>query len=98
MENNGTYDMGGNLWEWIESSADGTLDNMTEERVIRGGAYSSALIGLSSSSRYKQDPAYSDTYNRYGFRVAAIPEPSAFSFMAVFGVGIVFIRRFFPVG
>ena len=97
-ENNGTYDMGGNLWEWNESAADGILDDMMENRAVRGGSYSSSVVGLSSSFRHEKAPAHSDIYDRYGFRVAAIPEPSVAGLMAIFGGGIVFVRRFFSLG
>jgi formylglycine-generating enzyme required for sulfatase activity len=97
VENNGTYDMGGNHWEWNESAYDSTLDNMTESRAIRGAAYSSLEVGLRSSYRLGRDPTSEDSpYNRFGFRVAAIPEPGVVGLMSLFGGGVVFIRRFFP--
>ena len=96
VENNGTYDMGGNQWEWIESAGDGSLDDMDEDRVIRGGAYSSRLIGLASYFRYERDPTGDDDpYYRYGMRIAAIPEPASIVMIGLVSGCAVFVRRWF---
>ena len=50
-ENNGTYDMGGNVLEWNESAFDGTLDELDESRVLRGGDWDGDPFGLQSSDR-----------------------------------------------
>ena len=98
VENNGTFDMNGNVREWIESAADGTLDIMGETRVDRGGAY--AAVAGSLSSEFRQagasigDPSGQSSLR--GFRVAAIPEPSTLAFIGVFGGGLWFVRRYFP--
>ena len=55
-ENNGTYDMGGNVFEWGESAFDGTLDDPNESRVLRGGAWGRASGALQSSVRISTDP------------------------------------------
>ena len=56
-EQNGTYDMAGNAFEWIESAADGTLDDMAENRVMRGGSYAYDDRYTPSSSRISRDPS-----------------------------------------
>jgi formylglycine-generating enzyme required for sulfatase activity len=64
----GTFDQGGNVWEWNEAIANGS------ERVYRGGAWSSLPDGLSASAWGGYDPA--SEYNYIGFRVASlVPEP-----------------------
>ena len=92
-ENNGTFDMNGNVWEWNESAFDGTLDNMAENRVIRGGSINDNEIVLRSSFRGAGNP--SSEHNSVGFRVVAIPEPSSIAMVGVAcGLGL-FIRRKF---
>lgn len=91
-ENNGTFDMNGNVWEWNESAYDGTLDNMAENRVIRGGAFLNSEIYLRSSRRNSLNPTGEN--NDIGFRVAAIPEPSSIGLMALAGgFGLAFRKR-----
>ena len=89
-EQNGTYDMMGNLLEWTESPFDGELSNMTESRSMRGGHSGSSAAGVSSSGR-QQGSTYEN--NIVGFRVAAIPEPSSGLLVMVGAGGIVFYRR-----
>lgn len=93
-EQNGTYDMMGNVWELSESAYDGTLGNMVEDRTRRGGSYGTLKSTLLSSYR---DYTFPSTENySFGFRVAAIPEPSSIA-MASFAVCLgCFIRRKFP--
>jgi len=69
-ENNGTFDMNGNVWEWIESTWDGTLDSMDENRVYRGGALNNDETKLRSSTRANANPATG--LHPVGFRVASI--------------------------
>ncbi len=90
-ENNGTFDMNGNAREWNESAWDGTLDSMSENRVIRGGAFNSSVSGLWSPDRMGFDPAMEDT--SFGFRVVAIPEPSSLAMVGMVGGLGLFIRR-----
>ena len=62
----GTFDQGGNVWEWNEAAISG-------DRGMRGGTYLSSESFLAASQRFDLDPtAESDVL---GFRVAMVPEP-----------------------
>ncbi|MDR1280340.1 MAG: SUMF1/EgtB/PvdO family nonheme iron enzyme [Opitutaceae bacterium] len=71
----GTYDQGGNLWEWNDAISSGT------SRVMRGGSFASPDGSLSAASgRNSNGPAYE--HANIGFRVAsltAVPEPSTWA-------------------
>jgi formylglycine-generating enzyme required for sulfatase activity len=92
-ENNGTYDMNGNVWEWIESAGDGDLNVMGERRVYRGAAADHGEIDLRSTVRFRREPTVESL--DFGFRVAAIPEPSSLGLMVlVGGFGWIARRKF----
>jgi sulfatase modifying factor 1 len=80
-EQNGTYDMMGNISEWMEDSSG----------VVRGGDYSDPASYLSASTR---SPGYSPTQEAVwiGFRVVAIPEPATALLLAI-GGGIAWLAR-----
>jgi formylglycine-generating enzyme required for sulfatase activity len=88
MEQNGTYDMLGNLSEWNESAWDGTLNTMSENRVVRGGSYSSSSV---AASRSLSSPASES--DLIGFRVVAIPEPATAFSLLLGGLIITGYRR-----
>lgn len=77
----GTMGQGGNIQEWQESAADGTNDNVGDQRMVRGGYwYGGASDALYSSTRSSFGPT-NDIVN-LGFRVASVavvPEPSSFA-------------------
>lgn len=86
VENNGTYDMGGNVAEWTESAYDGTLDSLSENRTMRSGAWNVNVNGVKSSNRSSTNPVTTD--NKNGFRIAsitsiAVPEPSSAGLLAI---------------
>ncbi len=62
----GTFDQGGNVWEWNEAIIDST-------RGLRGGRFSHKPKYLEATSRNRLDPI--DDKDFVGLRVAAIPEP-----------------------
>jgi formylglycine-generating enzyme len=76
----GTFDMGGNVWEWNEAVISGSF------RGLRGGAFYT-LDGVSflrADVRGNLNPANAD--NDFGFRVSQIPGPSAVALVAIGGV------------
>jgi len=91
-EQNGTYDMMGNIAEWTETARDGTLKGY---RVVRGGT--------THGDEYVLRASYFHTSNPYnggpspGFRVAVIPEPSSMAMVGVVSGFGLFIRRKFMV-
>ena len=60
----GTFDMGGNVWEWNETE-------IGSYRGVRGGSYSVNVINLGSSNRGNVIP--DDEVSSIGFRVASVP-------------------------
>ncbi|MBX7071770.1 MAG: formylglycine-generating enzyme family protein [Pirellulales bacterium] len=78
----GTYDQGGNVWEWNEALISGSY------RGLRGGSWSSYAFYLQSSIRNYENPT---TEGRsFGFRVATVPEPAALIYAAS-GMAIIFV-------
>ena len=79
-ELNGTYDMMGNVWEWMESPYDSGDYSAGSARGTRGGDWYGNAGNLPSSHRTYNDPTseFSAFYG-LGFRVAsaAVPEPSS---------------------
>ena len=98
IENNGTYDMGGNVCEWNESAVDGVLNDLGENRVARGGHWINTVdtnYYPGASSLYRASYGPSGQGVQIGFRVAAIPEPSSLALMALVGGSGWMIRRKF---
>jgi formylglycine-generating enzyme required for sulfatase activity len=76
----GTFDQGGNLFEWTEAK-------LGQTRVLRGGAFNSTNYDLLSTTR-----AYTDfplgTQISLGFRVVAVPEPAS---IGIVGLGVMWV-------
>jgi formylglycine-generating enzyme required for sulfatase activity len=70
-EQNGTYDMMGNVFEWTESAYDGNLDDFSEVIVCRGGSYYYDSTRFISSYRSYGGRAWAES-SQIGLRVAAI--------------------------
>ena len=89
----GTMGQGGNVWEWNESAIDGTNNNASESRELRGGSWAVAngSDDFVASERGGIDP-WDDSFFS-GFRVAAlIPEPST-GLLVVLGLGGLLLKR-----
>jgi formylglycine-generating enzyme required for sulfatase activity len=93
----GVMGLGGNVFEWEESSLDRANGNGNSRRGRRGGSWSGPTSWLSSSDRYDASP---DTGNDdFGFRVAslssdaAVPEPSMMVIGTLFGLGGLMAKR-----
>jgi formylglycine-generating enzyme required for sulfatase activity len=62
----GTYDQGGNVFEWNE-------ENLGGSREYRGGSFASTVDRLAATSLLAGDPTFPSS--SVGFRVALVPEP-----------------------
>ena len=90
----GTMAQGGNVFEHLETAADGINDTADENRKHRGDSwygYFGLAERLDSSTEYSSPPSREDGAN-IGFRVAMVPEPSAVSLLAV-GLGALAMMR-----
>ena len=80
----GTFDQGGNVWEWNDAVASGSA------RGLRGGSWDDGADFLASSSRIFNAP--SSEYDYIGFRLASVPEPSSLV-LTMLASGVVLLRR-----
>jgi sulfatase modifying factor 1 len=83
----GTFDQGGNVWEWndrVYSGSSGLL------RGKRGGSWDNLTGPMTSSLAFFSAPSQ-ETFN-LGFRVASVPEPS-YVVLSMLASGMVLIRR-----
>ena len=89
----GTMGQGGNVWEWMETTFDGSNSTAGESRGLRGGAwYVPGSSGLVASFRgLGFNP--SDELYWAGFRVVSVPEPSSLSLLVLGGVAVALRRR-----
>ena len=88
---NGTFDQGGNVWEWNEAILPDSY------RGLRGGTLEYSPSFLAASYRFSFPPTIEG--HDIGFRVASLPEPEAVPSVSpagaallgglVFGIGIV---------
>jgi formylglycine-generating enzyme required for sulfatase activity len=83
----GTYDQGGNVWEWNEAII---LDS---SRGLRGGGFDSTNdVVMRSDRSYKFNPA--DEGDDIGFRVVQlVPEPASLGILGLAVVGMLVGRR-----
>jgi formylglycine-generating enzyme required for sulfatase activity len=66
----GTYDQGGNVWEWNESVIN---TNRNGSRGIRGASFFNEPIYIAASSRYDAFPGQFQESGLLGFRLVMIP-------------------------
>jgi len=93
QELNGTYDMMGNLWEWMESPYWSGDYGTASDRGLRGGSYDpGGYYDLASFVRFSN---YLDSLGEdfdVGFRVASeVPEPAILSLLSMGGLAL--LRR-----
>lgn len=96
VEQNGTYNMMGNVFEWLETSVDKdlTLDGSAEDMAFRGGG------ALWPEDRLRKSMRVSGVYLNgspsgdisVGMRVVSIPEPGTISLMSLSTIGLFFTR------
>jgi len=76
----GTYDMGGDVYEWNETDYSGV------GRGIRGGGFASGNVTLSSTVGGNGAPT--STNLEIGFRVAYVPEPNTLALLLASMIGL----------
>jgi formylglycine-generating enzyme required for sulfatase activity len=94
----GVMGLGGNVFEWDESSGDLANSSGSSSRGVRGGDWDNYSSDLSSSSLVNINP--SNESGDVGFRVAslpssaaAVPEPSMMVIGTLFGLGGLMAKR-----
>jgi len=89
--------LGGNVFEWEETSFLLNNGSGSNSRGFRGGSWIQGFSDLSSSSRRSLAPTSED--NEIGFRVASynsdavVPEPSMMVIGTLFGLGGLVAKR-----
>ncbi|MGA2915810.1 MAG: SUMF1/EgtB/PvdO family nonheme iron enzyme [Sedimentisphaerales bacterium] len=86
MEQNGTFDMTGNVYEWNEN----LVNSSDPYRRMRGGSFSSTYpyLDIASSGGSHGDYPYKES-NLLGFRVASIPEPATILLLSFGGLALI---------
>ena len=83
----GTFDQGGNVWEWNEAVIGSSA------RGIRGAGWSDDGSGLASTGRFNDGGVADDQNAWIGFRVATVPEPSTYALLLMTGAGALWWSR-----
>lgn len=83
-ELNGTFDMMGNVWEFMESPYSAGNYLVNSSRSSRGGSYYSTPLDISAIRSSYRTSSSSDVEDIiFGFRVASVPEPTTLSLLAI---------------
>ncbi len=82
----GTFDMGGNVWEWNEAIISGS------NRGVRAGSFGAPVGHLGADIRGNVQATVED-YHRIGFRVSQVPGPSSVALLGLGGLAIARRRR-----
>ena len=80
----GTFDQGGNVWEWNETALD-------SGRGMRGGSFGSGFSNLDARIRFSYDPTGENSL--IGFRIAEVPEPATVILLALGSFAVIARRR-----
>ncbi|MCX8496275.1 MAG: SUMF1/EgtB/PvdO family nonheme iron enzyme [Akkermansiaceae bacterium] len=86
----GTFDQGGNVWEYNDAIIEIPEYPGYLLRGLRGGSSFHGEIGLAAYSRDRVSSGNEDRYN--GFRLATVPEPTSIV-LSMFAGGMMLIRR-----
>jgi formylglycine-generating enzyme len=81
----GTYDQGGDVYQWNESIYDGS------NRGLRGGSCVSADIYMQSGA--DENDNATEILNIFGFRVSQVPEPASVGILVIGLSGMLLRRR-----
>jgi formylglycine-generating enzyme required for sulfatase activity len=84
----GTYDQGGDVWQWNESIFSNSFGSSRE---LRGGSFVGSGGSLQSGDFDDDGPA--NVYNDFGFRVSQVPEPASVGILALGLSGMLLRRR-----
>jgi formylglycine-generating enzyme required for sulfatase activity len=82
----GTFDQGGNVWEWNDAVISGS------SRGLRGGSFNYGESYLRASHRNDFLDPSDEGVSLLGFRVASVPEPTSLLLTMLAG-GVMLIRR-----
>ena len=85
----GTFDQGGNLFEWNEAIPYAGYRGHRGGAFWTGGSHSTDYLNVDD---WQSAPA-ADGSNSWGFRVAYVPEPATLSLLALAGLGMLARRR-----
>ncbi len=84
----GTFDQGGNLFEWTETFRE-TFSG--QRRILRGGSYDASLEDMLAENYMSMSSTW-DWNDDIGFRLVEIPEPATAAILAL-GAGLLTKRR-----